>query len=283
MPTALIKITQGLTTDVPGRAVKGSLTGGSVAFENGDATDVVAWTYQLLETPPGSAISPTTQGPGPTVDFTMVAPDVPGSYRMMLTVVDAAGVEDVDIRNFAVGFPNLGIIAPPYQGNPPPLPLTGAGAKPDEMNFGGQGDGWGGDTNSARILMYQTLREVDLNGWGSFPIFQTTNNTANQVAGEIGGATLVDGDYVVIAEFIAKEATDHAAYYITALFTVAAGVVTIQGTAQSWSPAIESAGATNWNATLDDNVGNSRIQFLVTGDTGDNIDWTIYYRMRKTK
>jgi hypothetical protein len=38
MPTALIKITQGATTDLPGRAVKGAVGGGVVVFSNGDDT-----------------------------------------------------------------------------------------------------------------------------------------------------------------------------------------------------------------------------------------------------
>lgn len=165
MPTALIKITQGATTDVPGNAVKGVIDGATtVVFSNGDDTGVTAWTYELLYTPPGSAIATTVQGPGATTDFTMATPDKPGCYRMKLTVVDAAGVEDVDIRNFGTAFPNCGLIAPPYQANPAPLPLTGVGAKPDEMNFGGQPNGWDGDDDTNHKLLYQALQLLDSSG-----------------------------------------------------------------------------------------------------------------------
>lgn len=154
--TALIKFTQGPNTDAAGRAVKGTLADGAVTITNGDNTDVARWKIELLYNPPGSALGavPGTSvvlaqavSPTPSANFT---PDVGDGqcYRVKLTVWDAAGAYDVDIRNF--GIPNgRGFITPPYQKLPEPLPLLGtgeAGEKPDELNFGGQAYGWLGDS-----------------------------------------------------------------------------------------------------------------------------------------
>jgi hypothetical protein len=72
----------------------------------------------------------------------MAQPDVPGSYRVVLTTYDAAGVQDIDIRNLIVPTPILGLLIPPTQFLPAQLPHTGTGAKPDELNVAGQTRGW---------------------------------------------------------------------------------------------------------------------------------------------
>jgi hypothetical protein len=198
MPTALIKITQGATTDLPGRAVKGAVGGGVVVFSNGDDTGVVSWTYGLVYVPPGSGISPTTQGPGPTTTYTMPNPDVPGCYRVQLTVVDAAGIEDVDIRNFAAPFPNEELIAPPYQRNPEPLPLTGSAAKPDELNFEGHTHGWDGDDDADHKLMYRALEIVDAVGLSG--VLGPATSTLNTIPSwaNTSGTLLKNNSQVVI-------------------------------------------------------------------------------------
>lgn len=125
-----------------------------ITVTNDDNTDVASWKIELLYNPPGSALGAVPGTPllvaeatsnTPSGNFTM---DVPhGCYRVQLTVWDSVGVSDVDIRN--VGVPDgRGVIIPPYQKLPDPLPLpdTGlAGNKPDELNFGGQAYGWLGD------------------------------------------------------------------------------------------------------------------------------------------
>jgi len=125
----------------------------------------VSWKYELLYVPPGSAIALTVQGPNSTSTFTFAQPDVEGSYRLRLTVTDAGGASDVDIRNLVVPFPN-GTIAPPYQANPAPCPLVGAGAKPNEMNLGNQAFGWDGK-HIGPLMMYQVLKLFD-QGWPFF-------------------------------------------------------------------------------------------------------------------
>jgi hypothetical protein len=168
MPAAaLIKVTQGATTDVPGRSVEGAISVQHVVFSNGDDTNVVSWKYELLYTPPGSVIVPFSQGPGIVSTFDIGAPDRPGSYRVRLTVTDAAGRQDVDIRNFAVPLPKTGIIIPPYQGNPPPLPLIGIGSKPEELNFGGQMTGWDAPDFGAVLMLHKALEVLDAMAVGS--------------------------------------------------------------------------------------------------------------------
>ncbi len=127
-----------------------------VTITNGDNTDVESWKIELLYQPPDSALGAvpgtpvvlaSATSPTPTIGFIMDAPD--GCYRIQLTVWDGSGVSDVDIRN--VGVPNgRGIIIPPYQKLPDPLPLLGTnlpGEKADELNFNGQVYGWLGDSS----------------------------------------------------------------------------------------------------------------------------------------
>lgn len=164
---SLIKFTQGALTDLAGRALKGE-AGLPVTVENGDNTDVLSWVIELLYAPPGSGIATgviasNANDSTPTTTFT---PDVAGCYRVRLTVWDAisyGGTQNVDIRNFAVPL-SQNIIQPPYQTHPPQLPVQGSGfpgEKPDEMNFGGQVNGWAGDANPSRKLLHQTLGELN--------------------------------------------------------------------------------------------------------------------------
>ena len=159
MASALIKFTQGANTDVAGRAVKGDMTSGTVTVSNSDNTGIVLWSYALVYVPPGSAISMTPQI-GTTPTFTFAQPDVAGSYRVVLTTTDSTGGTDTDIRVLCVPFPQ-GFIAPPNQGTPPPRPASGPGSKPNEMNIGGQVNGWDGDATASRKLLYQLIRAVD--------------------------------------------------------------------------------------------------------------------------
>lgn len=160
--TALIQITQAANVGADGQALKGD-TAADVVFSNADDTDVVLWKWELLYRPPGSAVPLVVQGPNTTSTFNMGTPTAakPGCYRVRLTVTDASGKEDVDIRCFAVPTTVRGWIIPPDQREPPPLPLIGTGAKPDELNFGGQAFGWQGDDNVARKLLHQILVEID--------------------------------------------------------------------------------------------------------------------------
>jgi hypothetical protein len=181
VPTALIKIDQGGLTDLAGRALKG-VAGSSahVVFSNGDDTGVTEWKYELLYVPPGSAIVLWTQGPGPLATFDIGAADAPGSYRVRLTVKDISGNTDVDIRNFIIPFPTSGFLAPPYQRYPEQLPLVGVGAKPDEMNVGGQGYGWAGDLDSSRFLLHKVIQAIDL--YSGSPVSLVTPTIAGTIS-----------------------------------------------------------------------------------------------------
>lgn len=207
--SALLRFVQGPNSELAGQAVSGTLTDGACTASNGDNTGVVSWKYEMLYVPPGSAVPLTVQGPGITTTFSFT-PDVAGSYRVRLTVAGATPTDsNTDIRCFCVPFPN-GIIAPPYQRNPNPLPLTGTGGKPDEMNVGGQPYGWDGiDVPSAK-LMYQVLKLVDsLSGGGPGP-FLPLNGSAAMTGGlDHGGNGLYNASYAVIGaplpEIISKQ------------------------------------------------------------------------------
>jgi len=164
--TALIKITQGPNTDSGGVAVLGTVADGQVVVTNDDNTDVVSWEIYLYDVPPGSGLSigllASAATSTPMANFT---PDVDGSYRIGVIVTGPGGTTDTDYRVFGIPFSTgRGMIAPPYQKLPDPLPVLGSGEpgeKPDEMNFGSQARGWAGDNTSSRKLLHQLVKEVN--------------------------------------------------------------------------------------------------------------------------
>jgi len=184
--TALLKFTQSAVTGTAGQAYVG-LAGTPVTVENGNNTDVQSWKIELLYARPPSflEVSPgtptvlaTADSSTPSVSFT---PDVPGSYRIRLFVYDQPGLtgnEDQDIRNFIVPTSSRGLVIPPFQSLPDPLPLPGSSPppgsppeKPDEMNYGGQPYGWAGDDSISPKGMNKSL--LDLDDVISVPKFDT--------------------------------------------------------------------------------------------------------------
>lgn len=168
--TALMKFTQGPNTDVAGRAVIGTLASvdGPVTVTNDDNTNVNSWEIILLDAPSKSSTYPVGSQPQvlasavsntPSANF---SPDVPGTYRVLMDVIDNGGVRNRDIRCFGVP-DERGVIEPPYQKNPDPLPITLPGIltpisdpeiKPDEQNYGGQPRGWAGDLSSGQLATF---------------------------------------------------------------------------------------------------------------------------------
>lgn len=154
--TALILFNQG-GAGTPGWAFEGTVDDGLVVITNDDDTNVASWRITLLDVPPGSAVVPgvlaSADSGTPTANFT---PDVQGSYRIELEVFDAiafGGATDKDIRNFGIRNAR-GIIVPPYQKLPDPLPVTGEGKpgeKPNEQNYGGQARGWTGNRTDGQL------------------------------------------------------------------------------------------------------------------------------------
>jgi len=145
-----------------GQAFEGTVAGGLVTITNDDDTDVNSYEFTMLDVPPGSAVptgSMTSGAPPSSATFT---PDVPGSYRVQLEVTGTS-TSGTDIRCFGIRNAR-GIIIPPYQRNPNPLPLLGtgiAGAKPDEQNYGGQARGWAGDRSSGQLeQFFQTYDDL---------------------------------------------------------------------------------------------------------------------------
>ena len=282
MPTSLIKITQGAVTDIPGNAVKGFIDGATlVVFSNGDNTGVVNWKFEVLYVPPGSAIPLTVQDGGVNT-FSMVTPDAPGSYRVRLTVTDASGVTDVDIRNFVVPFPNTQILVPPYQANPAPLPLIGVGAKPDEMNIGGHSFGWDGSNSEAARQIYRSIRVLDAGGWIERTPKVNTADASVQTLDLLAAADLRDGDYEVELSVIGREdpsTGDHGFFLRRAAFEVTSGVVTQVGATQTPAPDLLD-GAATW--AVDIVTAGTSIQAQFNGAVGDTVDWTIRYKVRST-
>jgi len=157
--TALIVLDQ-TGAGPAGEALEGTIVGGQVDVTNDDDTDVLSWSITLVDAPPASGLASGTvlasaSSGTPAANFT---PDVAGSYRILLDVWDAAGEtgnRSRDIRNFGIRN-GRNIIVPPYQQIPPPVPLTGLSAKPDEQNYGGQTRGWAGDGSSGQLQEFMT-------------------------------------------------------------------------------------------------------------------------------
>jgi len=151
--SALLKFSQGLNVGADGEALLG-VTNENVVLHNVDNAGVKSWQIDLVAADAGSTLTPidgyawSDSNSTPTATFD---PDWSGSYRWVLKVWDVINrvgdPTDVDIRVFSI--PELnGSIVPPSQVYPSPLPdpRTGlAGAKPNELNFSGQLDGWAGN------------------------------------------------------------------------------------------------------------------------------------------
>lgn len=174
--SALIKFTQGLVVGADGEAQLG-VAGTSVSLTNVDNTDVGSWQFDLAYADPRGSLVATTDwahgdGSSPAATF---EPDTNGSFRWVLKVWAAPGrVGDpasVDIRVFNVPEPN-GMIVPPAQLWPLPLPDPQSGdakAKPNEMNFGGQVNGWAG-LGSGDGLLNDVVQRVDaMSAWVQIP------------------------------------------------------------------------------------------------------------------
>ncbi len=183
---ALLKFVQGVTVGVNGQALIVA-PGVAVVISNSDNTGVKSWQIDLAFVDPASSISPSTPfafADDSSTPLASIIPDVRGSYRFILKVWDSKNrvgtPTDVDIRNIAI--PELhGLIAVPTQIWPLPLPDPASGlvnAKPNELNFGGQLNGFAGDGHTDG-LMNRLIRKVDAFD-GGFQVVGVPND-ADQV------------------------------------------------------------------------------------------------------
>lgn len=143
--------------------------GGNVAIANVNPSGIGSWEIVVLERPYGSTTPlGTLASANSATPAGSVTPDVSGGcWRIQLNVWSGAnrtGTPNTDIRNFGALGAN-GKLAPPPMIWPEPLPdpRSGrAGAKPNEMNFGGQDDGWAGSGNDG--LLRHLIRTLTSGG-----------------------------------------------------------------------------------------------------------------------
>jgi hypothetical protein len=165
---ALLKFSQGLNVGADGLALKGVI-GTAVNVQNSDNTGVVSWQIDLVYSDPASAVFPATPyafNDNSNTPFAAFTPDVRGCYRFVLSVWDVPNrfgpPTSRDIRIFAV--PEVhGLVAPPAQLWPRPLPVPASGEtgnRPNEFNFDGQPDGWAGN-GADDGLLNELVRRVD--------------------------------------------------------------------------------------------------------------------------
>lgn len=111
--SASIAFTQGAQVGAPGVAIIGT-TGTNVVASNGNDSNVVTWTWTMVDVAQGSALSTGVIATGavPNVSF---SPDVPGGYLLSLTTTDNSGNTAVDYRAFQVP-ETTGRIIPPFKG-----------------------------------------------------------------------------------------------------------------------------------------------------------------------
>jgi hypothetical protein len=128
---AAVQFTQGATIGPAGQALFGG-TGTAVVVGNGNNTNVINWTFTVIDAPPTSAITPGVKQSGATSTWAFT-PDVTDSYLIALTVTDSLGNSATDIRSFTVKRAPIGgfeLWIPPFSATAPML------------NFGGQTRGW---------------------------------------------------------------------------------------------------------------------------------------------
>jgi hypothetical protein len=167
--SALIKYSQAPVVGGDGLALLGVL-GVPVFIHNVNNSGVASWQIEVAYADPESSVFsapiPFAFNDNSSTPSTSFIPDVRGSYRFVLKVwstINRVGDPDsIDIRVFAV--PELnGFVTAPSQVYPLPLPDPRTGdvkSKPDELNFGGQLNGWAGNGNTDG-LMTRLLRAVD--------------------------------------------------------------------------------------------------------------------------
>lgn len=236
---ALLKFTQNAVTPGAGLAMSGA-TGLTVSVANINTTSIASWQIDLVYTPPGSSVAVATplafnnNSNTPAATFT---PDVRGSYRLVLklwSVINRVGTpDDTDIRVFSVPEAR-GLIVPPAQDFPAPLPSPASGLtgnKPNETNFAGQAFGWAGLGTDG--LLANLIKRVD-NVVDSFNIFVQPGVFNVKSYGAVGdGAT---NDTTAIASAIAAAAAAGggvvrfpAGIYLTNAITMTANGVTLRG------------------------------------------------------
>jgi len=109
-----------------------------IVVANGNNTNVVRWTYYLLDVPVGSALASSSVTPaqdGSTPTFTIgETPVVQGTYRVGLTVHDALGDTVSDVRDVTVPTYNKGLLIPSYlsdnAGHNYPIPAVAGTPQP---------------------------------------------------------------------------------------------------------------------------------------------------------
>ena len=134
MAVAAIKFTQGVTTDLAGRALIG-VAGALVNVTNGDNTGVTSYRIELLDVPFNSVLPEGVLvdaiGPTPFASFT---PDVSGTYQLRLRLNGDDSI--IDVRDFIV--PNsVGWLIPAVKSNA------------QTFNYAGQLKGWKTALNQA--------------------------------------------------------------------------------------------------------------------------------------
>lgn len=142
--SAKIKFVQGVLTPNAGLALLGALTT-AVVCSNDNNGDAKLWTWNIIAKPPGSAVTLGQISASSTATF---QPDVRGGYHVELIVTDENGVSVSDRSVFEV--PELsGLVIPPFF------------AGKDELNFGGQAQGW--DPYMREVIQYLQGRSALVN------------------------------------------------------------------------------------------------------------------------
>lgn len=184
MVAAAIKFTQGATVGLAGQALFGVQTT-TVNVTNGNDTNVVNWTFGVVDVPPASSIPVGIAQSGGSNSWTF-APDSTDSFLISLTVEDSLGNTATDIRSFTVKRGSGRWI--------PPFSATAA-----MLNFAGATRGWA--TSMEAWLDYLDGLSV---GGASPPILLavglTTATSANNVA---ANATVSGGKVRVITPYSA--------------------------------------------------------------------------------
>lgn len=120
--SAQIRFTQGASSPPGGQALQG-VTGTLVAATHSGGGIIIAYTWTMIDVPPGSAVPTGYMGNGNTVTFT---PDVPGGYLVQLQTEDSLLITTSDVRAVLVPEDSTySRIIPPFNAAGPSLNISG--------------------------------------------------------------------------------------------------------------------------------------------------------------
>src|SRR5574338_154701 len=111
MPAASIQFSQGMTTTPAGQSALGYVTGTQVNFTDAAGGGATSWQWTIVGFP-APLSSPPTINNATTQTANINAPTLDGVYIIKLVRTDPGPVVTTDVRFFAIGDADYGLVLP---------------------------------------------------------------------------------------------------------------------------------------------------------------------------